>query len=216
MNAMRVKDAIKILERSCGTPKPGRRRRPLECLIETILSQNTTDVNRDKAFKNLKSVFPTWQAVSDAREREIARAIRVGGLANTKGRRIRSILRSIKDRDGSLSLNHLRKMSTEDASEELRRFKGVGEKTVNCVLLFSLGRNVFPVDTHIHRLCRRMGFVRKGATRDETHRVMAGIVPEEKMYSFHINLIRHGRSVCTARKPDCLNCPLSKLCPKII
>ena len=213
---MRVQDTIRILEKTYGTPNPGRKRPALESLIETILSQNTTDVNRDKAFARLRAEFPTWRDVLDAPTRKIARAIRVGGLADIKSKRIKDILRSIQRRDGRLSLDYLKKMSTEEAAAELLSFKGVGEKTVKCVLLFSLGRNVFPVDTHIHRLCRRMGFVRKGASRKETHRIMAAIVPEDKMYPFHLNIIRHGRTVCKARKPDCRACPLTELCPKII
>lgn len=213
---MKVKDAIRILEKTYGTPKPGKKQPLLESLIETILSQNTNDVNRDRAFNRLRSEYPTWEHVLDAPTRNIANAIRVGGLANTKSKRIKAILQLIKRRYGKLSLDYLKKMSTEEAAKELSSFKGVGEKTVKCVLLFSLGRKVFPVDTHIHRLCRRMGFVRKGASRDETHRVMAEIVPQDKMYPFHLNLIRHGREICTARKAECPICPLMKLCPKIL
>jgi endonuclease III len=213
---MDVKLAIKVLEKEYGIPKQESREEVLDSLIETILSQNTNDINRDRAFERLKSEFPTWDKVMNAPEKKIARAIRVGGLANIKSTRIKTILREIMRKNGCLSLDHLRNMGTEDAANELFSFKGVGEKTVKCVLLFSLGRNVFPVDTHIHRLCRRMGFVHKKASREETHRIMAQIVPDKKMYSFHINLIRHGRKICIARKPDCPSCPLRKLCPKII
>jgi endonuclease-3 len=213
---MKAQDAIRILEQAYGVPKPGRKRPPLESLVETILSQNTTDVNRDKAFARLKSEFPTWQNMLDAPARRIAQAIRVGGLADIKSRRIKDILLSLQRKNGRLSLDYLRKMSTEEAAAELLSFKGVGEKTVKCVLLFSLGRNVFPVDTHIHRLCRRMGFVREGASRKETHEIMAEIVPEDKMYPFHLNLIRHGRTICKALRPVCTVCPLADLCPKIV
>jgi endonuclease III len=213
---MEIQYAIKMLEKEYGIPKQGKCVNPMDSLIETILSQNTNDINRDRAFERLKSEFPTWEEVMDAPEKKIAKAIRVGGLANIKSARIKAILREMMQKKGNLNLEYLKKMTTDDAANELFSFKGVGEKTVKCVLLFSLGRNVFPVDTHIHRLCRRMGFVRENASREETHRVMGKIVPEKKMYPFHINLIRHGRKTCTARKPDCPNCPLSKICPKII
>lgn len=213
---MKIQYVIKELEKKYGIPEQVKCEDPLDSLIETILSQNTNDINRDRAFDNLKAKFTKWIDVVNAPVKKLANTIRVGGLANIKATRIKSILQVIKEKTGALNLDYLKKMSNEEALNELYSFKGVGEKTAKCVLIFSLGRKVFPVDTHIHRLCQRMGFVRKGVTREETHRVMAAIVPEDKMYSFHINLIRHGRKICTARKPDHLHCPLNDKCPKIL
>lgn len=213
---MKIQYVIKELEKKYGIPEKVKCENPLDSLIKTILSQNTNDINRDRAFDSLKDEFPKWADVIKAPTKKLANAIRIGGLANIKAARIKSILHIIKEKTGALNLDYLKEMTNEEALNELYSFKGVGEKTAKCVLIFSLGRKVFPVDTHIHRLCQRMGFVRKGATREETHFVMAEIVPEEKMYSFHINLILHGRKICTARKPEHEKCPLNKKCPKIL
>lgn len=211
----RLARIIELLEQEYGIPRRSRRRDPLESLIVTILSQNTNDVNRDKAYQGLRERFPSWQEILDAPEHEIAKAIRVGGLANIKSRRIKEILGSIKREHGDFDLSFLRDLSPEEAEERLLSYKGVGLKTAKIVLLFTLGRNVFPVDTHIHRLSKRLGFVPENAAREKTHEIMGALVPPEKMYSFHLNLISHGRKICIARKPRCPECVLNSLCPKI-
>ncbi len=212
---MKINEFVRRLEGQYGIPKR-RRSNPLECLILTILSQNTNDLNRDKAYLSMKERFPSWENVLDARERELADSIRVGGLAKVKSKRIKEILKSIKKDHGKFDLSFLREKSTEEVEKILSSYNGVGLKTAKIVLLFALGRDVFPVDTHIHRLSKRMGFVPPGATREKTHEIMGELVPKKKMYSFHINLIRHGREVCTARKPGCSQCILGSICPKII
>lgn len=211
----RLASIIELLEQKYGVPGRSRRRDPLESLIVTILSQNTNDVNRDKAYRSLRERFPSWQEILDARERDIAQAIRVGGLGNIKSKRIKEILGSIKREHGDFDLSFLRKLSPEEAEERLLSYKGVGLKTAKIVLLFTLGRNVFPVDTHIHRLSKRLGFVPENATREKTHEIMGELVPPEKMYPFHLNLITHGRRLCTARNPRCPDCVLTPCCPKI-
>lgn len=211
----RVARIIELLEKEYGVPRRSRRRDPLESLIVTILSQNTNDVNRDKAYQSLHKRFPSWQEILDAPEGDIAQAIRVGGLGNIKSKRIKEILGSIKREHGGFDLSFLRKLSPEEAEERLLSYKGVGLKTAKIVLLFTLGRSVFPVDTHIHRLSKRLGFVPENATREKTHEIMGELVPAEKMYPFHLNLITHGRRVCTARNPRCRDCLLEPLCPKI-
>ncbi|MDP2896719.1 MAG: endonuclease III [bacterium] len=211
----RLARIIELLEQEYGIPRRSRQHDPLESLIVTILSQNTNDINRDKAYLGLRERFPSWQEVLNAPEHEIAQAIRVGGLANIKSKRIKEILASIKHEHGEFDLSFLRDLPPEEAERRLLSYKGVGLKTAKIVLLFTLGRNVFPVDTHIHRLSKRLGFVPEKATREKTHQVMGELVPPEKMYPFHLNLITHGRRVCTARNPRCPACLLNPLCPKI-
>ena len=212
---MKINEFITKLEGQYGIPKR-RGSDPLECLILTILSQNTNDLNRDKAYVSMKERFPTWENVLNARKKDLADSIRVGGLANVKSKRTKQILKSIKKDHGKFDLSFLREKSTEEVEKILSSYNGVGLKTAKIVLLFALGRDVFPVDTHIHRLSKRMGFIPPGTTREKTHEIMGVLVPKKKMYSFHINLIRHGREVCTARKPGCPQCILSSICPKII
>ena len=211
----RTRRTIELLEREYGVPHRSRRSDPLESLIVTILSQNTNDINRDKAYRNLRERFRSWQEMSDAPECEIVDAIRVGGLANVKSKRIKAILRSIQEERGDFDLSFLRNLPAEDAEKALLSHKGVGLKTAKIVLLFSLGRNVFPVDTHIHRLSKRLALVPQKASREQTHAIMADLVPPEKMHSFHLNLLAHGRKVCKARDARCPDCVLIRLCPKI-
>jgi endonuclease-3 len=211
----RIRRIIALLEREYGIPHRSRRRDPLESLIVTILSQNTNDINRDKAYEGLRQRVGSWQEIHDAPEHQIAEAIRVGGLANVKSKRIKEILRSIKREHGEFHLSFLRDLPPEEAEKRLLSYKGVGLKTAKIVLLFTLGKNVFPVDTHIHRLSKRLGFVPEKAPREKTHEIMGNLVPPEKMYPFHLNLIAHGRRVCAARNPRCPDCILNPLCPKV-
>jgi len=211
----RIRRIIEFLEQEYGIPRRSRRRDPLESLIVTILSQNTNDINRDKAYQGLRKRFPSWQEIHDASEEEIAEAIRTGGLANIKSKRIQEILASIKEEHGDFDLSFLRNLPPEEAEEALLSYKGVGLKTAKIVLLFTLGKHVFPVDTHIHRLSKRLGFVPEKATREHTHQIMGQLVPPRKMYPFHLNLIAHGRRICTARNPHCPDCILTRLCPKV-
>lgn len=185
---------------------------PLDELISTILSQNTNDINRDRAFAALKQRFPTWEAVRDADTQEIIDAIRPAGLANRKGPRIKTILKEIEDQRGSLNLDFLREMTAEKAREWLLQFKGVGPKTAAIVLLFSLNKPAFPVDTHIYRVTGRLGIRPPKMNPDSAHQYLASLFPPEAYYSAHLNIIRLGREICTARKPDCPRCSLRDLC----
>lgn len=200
------------LEEFLGIPsKPRRSEPPLECLIATLLSQNTNDRNSHRAWMTLRKRFPTWQRVADAPTRLLAKAIEVGGLKNQKARRIKQILRGIKRRVGKYELSDLKRKSEQEVLEYLTSMDGVGLKTAACVLVFSLGRDVFPVDTHIHRICNRLGLVRS-RNAEETFHAMQPLVPKGKAYSFHVNLIRFGRSVCKAKNPLCGACPLYDRC----
>ncbi len=185
---------------------------PLDELVSTILSQNTNDTNRDRAFEALRARFPTWEEVRDAPESEIVDAIRPAGLANQKGPRIQAVLREITSRRGELSLDFLREYSPEAAKEWLMQFKGVGPKTAAIVLQFSLGHPAFPVDTHIHRVSGRIGLRPENMNAEQTHQHLASLLPTETYYAAHLNFIRLGREICQARRPNCQVCPLSSIC----
>ncbi len=185
---------------------------PIDELVSTILSQNTNDVNRDVAFNRLRASFPTWEAVMSAPEQEVVDAIRPAGLANQKGPRIQAVLREISAERGSLDLTFLRDMPIEEAHAWLVKFNGVGPKTAAIVLLFSLGIPAFPVDTHIYRVSGRIGLRPEKMTVEQAHPYLAGLFPKDEYYEAHLNLIRLGREICHARKPECAECPLKKFC----
>ena len=185
---------------------------PLDELISTILSQNTNDRNRDLAFKRLKQKFETWDAVRDAPVKDVIQAIQVAGLANVKGPRIQQVLSQITMEHGSLTLDFLRALSSEDARAWLLRYKGVGPKTAAIVMQFSLGHQAFPVDTHIYRVCGRLGLRPEGMNVEDAHTHLAALFPSSEYGSAHLNLIRLGREVCLARKPRCEHCPIQEWC----
>jgi endonuclease-3 len=185
---------------------------PVDELVSTILSQNTNDVNRDRAFEGLRARFPTWEAVRDAPTRDVVDAIRPAGLANQKGPRIQTVLRQITLERGSLELDFLKDLPLEDARAWLMKFNGVGPKTAAIVLCFSLGRPAFPVDTHIYRVTGRIGLRPLKVTVEQAHPLMESRFPPETYYAAPLNLIRLGREVCHPRKPDCLHCPIRDLC----
>jgi endonuclease-3 len=180
-------------------------------LVSTILSQNTNDVNRDVAFDRLRSRLPTWEQVRDADQEIVIEAIRPAGLANQKGPRIQDALRRITRERGELDLDFL-SWSIEDAKDWLCAINGVGPKTAAIVLLFSLGRPAFPVDTHVHRVTKRLGLIGPRVSREKAHVSLEELVPETAYYPFHLNLIRHGRQICSSRSPRCSECPLRDLC----
>jgi endonuclease III len=142
----------------------------------------------------------------------VADAIRPGGIADVKARRIQDILREIESREGVPNLDRLSELSDVEAEGYLRSLPGVGPKTAACVLLFSLGRPAFPIDTHVHRVAGRLGLVRPSATPEVAHRELAPAVPPDIRYSFHVGLIRHGREICKPRMPRCSSCALFDLC----
>ncbi len=186
---------------------------PVDELVSTILSQNTNDVNRDRAFYALRGKFASWEAVRDAPEADVIEAIRPAGLANQKGPRIQAVLRAITEERGALDIDFLRDLPVPEARAWLTKFKGVGPKTAAIVLLFSLGRPAFPVDTHVHRVTGRLELRPESMSADDSHAHFEGLLPPDTYYAAHLNLIRHGREVCHARKPECARCVLLKLCP---
>ena len=181
-------------------------------LVSTILSQNTNDVNRDRAFDALLAKFPTWEAVRDAEEKDVVDAIRPAGLANQKGPRIQQVLKEITKERGALDLQFLADMPLEEARAWLTKFNGVGPKTAAIVLCFALGRPAFPVDTHVYRVSGRLGLRPEKMTVEQAHPHLEAVFPPETYYAAHLNIIRLGREVCNARKPLCPQCPVKHLC----
>jgi endonuclease III len=203
---------IQNLKSAYGVPKLQRGLDPLDVLIETILSQSTTNANSGRAFENLKRRFPTWESARRARVGSIESAIRSGGLARQKSVRIKDLLKQIYDRCGSLDLSFLKKAPLEEAKQFLASFKGVGPKTVACTLLFACNRPVFPIDVHIFRIARRLGLISEKCSDEEAHRLMGEMIPRNRYYEVHINLIRLGRTVCRPRDPSCEQCCLVDYC----
>ena len=181
-------------------------------LVSTILSQNTNDVNRDVAFDRLRARLPAWEQVRDADTETVIEAIRPAGLANQKGPRIQQALRIITQERGELDLDFLADWPVEEAKEWLCAINGVGPKTAAIVLLFSLGRPAFPVDTHVHRVSKRLGLIGPKVSREKAHVELEELMPVEAYYPFHLNVIRHGRGICSSRKPRCTECSLNDLC----
>jgi endonuclease-3 len=208
----KVRKIHHLLESKYGIPRKKRGADLLDILIQTILSQNTSDQNRDRAYQRLKTRFPCWEDLLKAKMQSVIQAIRPGGLARQKARRIFDILRWIKEREGRLTLLFLKRMGSEEIKRTLGVLKGIGPKTVHCLLLFGLGREAFPVDTHVLRVGRRLGFIPERISAEEAHRWMVPLIPKGKSLSLHLNLIRFGRSVCQAKNPQCVNCFLADEC----
>ncbi len=229
----RLRRCIDLLEGAYGLPR-SRGSGPADLLVQTILSQNTTSANTHRAFENLKKRYPDYQDLLDAPDEEVAHQIRCGGLANIKTRRIKEALERIKERGereerdgreegderddmagktGTIDLDFLKDSDPEEARDYLMTLPGVGPKTAAVVLLFAFNMPLLPVDTHVNRLSRRLGFVPKEASLEEAERTLERITPREKYCSFHVNLIRHGRAVCKARSPSCGDCVLAEICP---
>lgn len=202
------------LEARFGPLDPPRRRDPIEELVLTVLSQNTSDVNRDRAFAAMRVRYPTWDALARAREDELAETIRPGGLANVKAPRILEMLREIREREGgSLDLSWMRRAPDEVVRAYLTSLGGVGPKTAACVLAFALERPAIPVDTHVHRVARRLGFYDERTDAARAHLVMERAVPADIRVRMHVGLIRLGRTICRPGRPRCEDCPLNSLCP---
>lgn len=181
-------------------------------LVSTILSQNTSDTNRDKGFYALQARFPTWEQVRDAPAADVVDAIRPAGLANQKGPRIQKVLQTITAERGNLDLSFLMDLPLEEARTWLTKFNGVGPKTAAIVLCFSLGRPAFPVDTHVYRVTGRIGLRPLQMSVEEAHTYFEALLPPETFYAAHLNIIRLGREICHARKPNCAICPLREVC----
>ena len=202
----------KRLVDNLGLPERRPRRCPLDELVLTILSQNTTDVNSLAAFERLKSRFPDWELLLSADYQQVLSAIKTAGLGPTKARRILDLLPQIKQKDPSLTMDFLCSMSLVEGYDFLTRFSGVGAKTAACVLLFACGKPAFPVDTHVFRVARRIGLDRDSPTREKMQSFFEEVVPEGDRYNLHMNLVRLGRKLCQARAPKCERCFLTDVC----
>lgn len=211
-NKFRIMKISNLLEKVNGAPRVFRKTPPVDELIRTILSQNTSDTNSIPAFYRLKKHFKDWDGVLKASTAEIARMIRRGGLENMKAARIKGVLAEIKKREGRLNLANLTRLDTGDALRYLRSLKGVGPKTAACVLLFSFGKPIMPVDTHIFRVTKRLGLIDKNLSIEEAHEILTREVPGDLIYGFHLGIIRHGRMTCKSQNPQCGSCILYKLC----
>ena len=208
----RYGEIARILGEVYGYPTWRQHLSPVEELVSTILSQNTTDHNRDMAFEALRARFPTWEAVRDAPTDAVIAAIRSAGLSNRKGPRIQAALRRISEERGTITLDFLRTMDVETAKTWLTSLDGIGPKTAAIILLFALNKPAFPVDTHVHRVTQRLGLIGPKTSAERAHLELEAIIPPEDYYPAHLNFIRHGRQVCKARSPRCEVCPLTAHC----
>lgn len=197
-----------------GELAPPRAADPLDELMLTVLSQHTSDLNAERAFADLQRAFPGgWQQVVDAPTVDVADAIRSGGLANSKAPRIQAILHEVRDREGSFDLSSLRTMSDDEVRDYLIGLPGIGPKTAAVVLSFALGRDAMPVDTHVHRVTKRLGLIPPKATAERADRILHELVPNGMRTPLHVAFIRLGREICKAPTPRCRLCPLKDLCP---
>jgi len=216
VNAQKMKDKYNkiaaALAKEYGYPVWRQHIPPVDELVNTILSQNTSDTNRDVAFDALKAKFPEWEQVRDAPVDKVIEAIRPAGLANQKGPRIQAALRYLTETQGAIALDHLMNMPVEEAKVWLTSINGVGPKTAAIILLFAMNKPAFPVDTHVHRVTKRLGLIEQKTSREKAHVVLEKIVPQEDFYAFHLQVIQHGRQVCNARSPKCGICVLQVHC----
>lgn len=208
-----ILDALEALWKNETDPPAGlKHEEPLDGLILTVLSQHTNDKNRDKAFANLKSIYPSWELAAAASEEDIAVAVRSAGLGNTKAQKIKKILPSVKERFGDYSIIGLKDWPVEEVRKYLIGLPGVGVKTAACVLIFDLEMPAFPVDTHVARIARRLGWVPEKMSAEDIQEYLEAVLPPKRFLGAHINFIEHGRGICDARKPKCPECPVKKMC----
>ncbi|MCS7265115.1 MAG: endonuclease III [Armatimonadetes bacterium] len=208
-----IREVDNLLVQVYGDKRWQKHAEPIDELVLTVLSQHTNDVNRDRAFKKLKHRFHSWEQVLSAPIRSIASAIKPAGLSNQKAPRIKAALKKISEfNGGKLSLDFLAEMPLEEAMNWLKNLPGVGPKTAGCVLLFSFGKPVFPVDTHIFRISKRLGWIDEKVTEAQANDLLDKLVPNEIKYRLHLNMIAHGRKICKPQKPLCENCVLKHLC----
>ncbi len=203
---------IQLLKKEYGGHNYRDLRDPLDTLVETILSQNTSDKNSSRAFSNLKKKYPNWELVMKADSRAIQKVIHSGGLPGIKARRVKNALVEIKRRRGSLTLDFLKRMPPDEAMKFLRSIKGIGPKTAAVLLIFRFNKPIMPLDTHNLRVAKRLGIIPQRMSSEKAHELMNRLVPNKEKKSLHINFIIHGRKICTARNPKHEACVLNKLC----
>lgn len=214
-NVRRIRKVNNLLDPLYGPHVFRSRGDALTVLVQTILSQNTSDTNSSRAFSRLRKRFPTWEQMANADPEGIEAAISSGGLGAIKAPRIKRVLQAIRQDSGSYSLDHLKESPAREGLDYLCSLDGVGRKTASCVLLFALGMPVFPVDTHVHRLARRLGWVPLTTGAERAGSLLDEWVPAEMKHSLHFNLVAQGRAVCQARNPKCSTCVLCPICPRV-
>ena len=213
MVSVSVKQILKLLSKEYGEKRWRRRQSPIEVLVQTILSQNTSDRNSGRAFEQLLASFGSWEGMADASVGEISQSIKAGGLGEVKARYIKQALEEIRRRRGGFEIGFLGKLPVDEARDWLRQLPGVGMKTASCVLLFSLCMPALPVDTHVSRVAKRLGLIDSKVSAEKAHKLLEGLVPPQDVYQFHVLLIEHGRKICKAQRPHCNECVLCRVCP---
>lgn len=196
-----------------GRPEPRSEADLLDGVIGVLLSQHTTAANARAAHQRYRAAFATPADALAAGVEAIEEAIRPAGLAPTRARRIAAILRAVEAGGGPERFEQLRSLPDDAVRERLMALPGIGPKSAACVLLFVLGRPEFPVDTHVHRLARRLGWIDDRADAETAYLALRERVPREDHAALHVNLVRHGREVCRARAPRCADCVLREVCP---
>ena len=210
---MTIQEVIELLEQEYGPREWQPDRDPIDVLIGTILSQNTSDANSGRAFASLKASFDSWEAVASAPAERIAEVIKCGGLSQIKAARIKQVLKQIESEKGRITLDFLKSRTMTEAEDYLIRLPGVGHKTASCVLLFSLGKPSLPVDTHVFRVAKRLGLIGSKVSVEKAPGLLQKQIPPSKVYQFHVHMIEHGRRICRARQPHCHRCILRDICP---
>jgi len=208
-----IEEVIKLLEQEYGSCQWQADRDPIDVLIGTILSQNTSDANSSRAFASLKARFDSWEAVASAPAERIAEVIKCGGLSQIKAARIKQVLKQIESGKGRITLDFLKSRTMTKAKDFLMSLPGVGHKTASCVLLFSLGKPSLPVDTHIFRVAKRLGLIGSKVSIEKAPGLLQKQIPPSRIYQFHVHMIEHGRRICRARQPRCNRCILRGICP---
>lgn len=207
----KYRQIVPLLEETYGR-KHWKRHDGMDELISCILSQSTTDANRDRGFDALKRQYPTWEQVHHAPQDELVETIRPAGLANSKTPYIQGSLAAIFEERGEYNIDFIEEMPVDEAKKWLQNLPGVGPKTAAIVLCFAYNRPAFPVDTHVHRTGKRIGLLPEKINANNAHDYMEAIIPDEEFYAFHLQLIYHGRALCKARNPQCENCPINQFC----
>ena len=212
MDKRSIEQILRLLIEAYGNREWQPRESPLPVLVQTILSQNTSDSNSNRAFESFSASFGSWDEAADASVSKIAESIRAGGLGEIKAKYIKQVLEEIRRRRDGFDLDFLRRLPLDEARDWLRRLPGVGMKTASCVLIFSLGMPALPVDTHVFRVAKRLGLVDSKTSVERAHKVLESLVPPGDVYQFHVLLIEHGRKVCKAQRPRCDQCVLREIC----
>lgn len=207
-----TKLVLERLESSYGRPEWHPSGDPVGELVQTILSQHTSDINSERAFRQLRERFPSWESVRDAPHEAVVEAIRCGGLAEGKAQRLQQALAAVLAADEKPPLASLSTLPLDAAKKRLTSLPGVGPKTAACVLLFAVGRPALPVDTHVYRVAGRIGLIGPGVSPEQAHEWLEGLLDSEDVYSFHVCLITHGRRICHSRSPECSRCVVNDLC----